>query len=33
MFGTIEEARKTIGRLVERFAANRDHYKAASYNE
>ena len=33
MFGTIEEARKTITGLVERFSANRTHYKAASYNE
>jgi type I restriction-modification system DNA methylase subunit len=33
MFGSIEDARKAIGDLVERFAANRDHYRAPSYNE
>lgn len=32
-FGSIDAARDAIGRLVERFATNRDHYRAASYNE
>jgi len=33
MFGTIEAAHEAIQKLVERYAANRDHYRTASYNE
>ena len=33
MFGSIESAREAIGKLVERYRANRDRYQAASYNE
>jgi type I restriction-modification system DNA methylase subunit len=33
VFGSIESAREAIAKLVERFAANRDHYRAPSYNE
>lgn len=32
-FGSIEGAREAIRKLVERYRENRDHYKAASYNE
>jgi len=31
--GRIEEARKTIASLVERYARNRDRYRASTYNE
>ena len=33
MFGTVDSAREAIGKLVERYRANRDRYQAASYNE
>jgi Eco57I restriction-modification methylase len=32
-FGSLENARKAIGGLVARYRANRDRYRAASYNE
>lgn len=33
MFGSIDAAREAIGKLVERYAANRDRYQDPSYNE
>jgi Eco57I restriction-modification methylase/N-6 DNA Methylase/TaqI-like C-terminal specificity domain len=33
VFGSIESAREAIAKLVKRFADNRDHYRAPSYNE
>ena len=33
MFGSIDPAREAIGKLVTRFLANREHYRAPSYDE
>lgn len=33
MLGSVETARTSIARLVERFVANRDRYRASAYNE